>query len=444
MVAALLLLTTPWAHAADLVQIYSQALQSDPQLREAEANRLAAREAKPIALANLLPQLNGTGSVGHDDISGRQSVIVTQSTSVSYKTKSDTTQYQLELRQSVFHWDQWVALHRADASVAQAEADYQAARQSLVVRLAQRYFDVLGARDTVDASQASLESVSRQLEQAEKRFEVGLIAITDVQEAKAARDQAAADLIAAKRTLATNQELLREYTGAPFDALAAPGDDMPLKTPTPASEDQWVNAALQQNLTVVSSRLAAQIAGEDVRAASAQHYPSLDLVLGRGYFDTPADRTVLGQKLPADANQTDDSVSLQLRFPIYSGGGTSARVRQQVYLQRAARERLERAARETERQARDSYLGVLSEISRVQALKQSLESSRTAMEATAAGFEVGTRTTVDVLDARRQLFTAQTNYSRSRYAYIMNIIQLKQAAGILSEQDLAEINGWMK
>jgi len=443
-VAALLYIAAPLVHAADLLQVYQQALQSDPQLHEAEATRLAAHQAKPIAVAQLLPQLNATGAVGHDNISSRQPILLTEATAVPYKTRSDTTQYQLELRQSLFRWEQWVALQRADSSVAQAEADYQAARQLLIVRVAQRYFDVLGARDTVDASQASLESVSRQLEQANKLFDVGLTAITDVKEAKAARDQAAADLIAAKRTLATNQELLRELTGAPVDTLAAPGDDLPLKTPEPANEDQWVTSALQQNLMLISARLAAQIAGEDVRAANAQHYPSLDLVVGRNYYDTTGNRTLLGERLPADASQTDDSISLQLRFPIFSGGGVSARVQQQVYLQRAARERLERAARETERQARDSYLGVLSEMSRVEASKQALESSATAMKATEEGFKAGTRTTVDVLNARRQLFTAQTNYSHSRYAYIMDIIQLKQAAGSLNEQDLTEINTWMR
>jgi len=315
-------------------------------------------------------------------------------------------------------------------------------------RVSQRYFDVLASKDTLDAAEATLEAVSRQLEQAEKRFEVGLIAITDVQEAKAAHDEAVAGVIASKRTLATNQELLRELTGELFRDLEAPGEDLPLATPDPENEDQWVNTALEQNLRLISSRLAADIAKENVRTARTGHYPTLDLVLTRQEFDQKSTQTNITDSGrfsgPSDQDSTQDTISLQLTFPIYSGGGTSSRVREQVYLHRAARERLERTARETERATRDAYLGVLSEISRVRALKQALESSRTALQATEAGFEVGTRTTVDVLLARRRLFDAQTAYARSRYDYLLNVIRLKQAAGSLGVPDIEQINGWLK
>ena len=179
---------------------------------------------------------------------------------ISSTADGDTTSYDLTLRQTLFRWDQWAALRRADAQVAQAEADYQAAQQDLILRTSQRYFDVLAAQDTVDAAQATLEAFSRQLEQADKRFEVGLIAITDVQEARAAHDQAAASVIQAKRALATANELLRELTGEPFSTLAGPIDDLPLEAPSPADEEQWVTSALDQNLRVVSARLATDIA----------------------------------------------------------------------------------------------------------------------------------------------------------------------------------------
>jgi len=449
------------AQSADLLQVYQQALQNDPQIREADATRLASRESKPQALARLLPSLDATGSyswgdseVGTFTLINRDSTDITsplvpRASRVNFDT--DNKSYQLQLRQSVFNWERWSALKRADSQVAQAEADYQAAQQDLISRTAQRYFEVLAAQDTVDAAQATQEAFARQLEQAEKRFEVGLIAITDVQETRARHDQATAAVILAKRTLATAQEQLRELTGEPFDTLAPPIDDLPLKNPDPIDAERWVSQALEQNLRVISARLATDIAKQDINVARSGYLPSVDLVATRS--DTERTGKQAGQNplapsavipVPADQEQFGDSVGFQVSWPIYSGGATNSQVRQRVYLHRAARERLERANRETERATRDAYLSVLSEISRVRALRQALESTRTALQATEAGFEVGTRTTVDVLDARRLLFDAQTNYSRSRYDYIVNILRLQLATGTLNKADLEEINGWLK
>jgi outer membrane protein len=447
-------------HAADLLSVYERALQNDPQIREADANRLASRESKPQAVAALLPQFNASGSYTKDEQEVGQTTLINSDpqdensplvpATISRDADGHTRSYDLTLRQTLFRWDQWAALRRADSQVAQAEADYQAAQQDLILRTSQRYFDVLAAQDTVDAAQATLEAFSRQLEQADKRFEVGLIAITDVQEARAAHDQAAASVIQAKRSLATAQELLRELTGESFDTLAGPIDDLPLEAPAPADEEQWVTHALDQNLRVVSARLATDIAKQDVSVARAGHLPSNDIVATRQdqEFDGPqVGRNAVGEttpRSPADQTQKNDSIGVQVTFPIYSGGATSSRVRQRVYLHRAARERLERTNRETERAARDAYLGVLSEMSRVRASKQALESSRTALQATEAGFEVGTRTTVDVLQSRRQLFDAQTTYSRSRYDYILNVLQLQLATGTLDRADLEKINAFLK
>ena len=453
-----LILASASAGAADLVTVYQRALQNDPQIREADANRLASRESKPQALAALLPQFEVSGSYSKIDEDSSRTQLTrsdpddpnSELVPFPLTSTSDITakQYDLTLRQTLFRWDQWMTLRRADAEVAQAEADYQFAQQDLIQRTSVRYFDVLAAQDTLDAAQATLDAFARQLEQANKRFEVGLIAITDVQEARAAHDQAAAAVIQAKRSLATARELLRELTGESFDTLATPVDDLPLKSPEPASEEQWVNTALEQNLLVISARLATDIAKQDVRVARSGHLPSIDLVASRSDQDYTGDQVGRNEggvsRAPADQTQTTDSIGIQVTVPIYSGGATSSRVRQQVYLHRAARERLERANRETERSARDAYLGVLSEISRVQALRQALESSRTALQATEAGFEVGTRTTVDVLDARRRLFEAQTNYARSRYDYILNVLQLQFATGTLDRADLDEINSFLR
>lgn len=449
------------AVAEDLLAVYQRALEADPQIREAEATRRANLESKPQAIAALLPQLSGTAGYDKNKFEGTsdQAQIVSDGPNAgeiaifgtSGTREPETKSWSVDLRQSLFRWENWVALRRADKQVAQAEADYAAAEQDLILRVSTAYFDVLAARDTLEAQQANLQAVSRQLDQAEKRFEVGLIAITDVQESRAARDNAAADVIAAKRQLATAEEELREVTGAKYATLDKPGDELPLKSPAPANEDDWVRVAMDQNLALVSSRLSADIARDDVRSAFGGHLPSIDLTASYGNQRITTEQTfpAFPPSFPNERsvsldNDTDATlVGVQFTLPIFSGGGTRSRVRQQEFLWQAARQRLERTSRETERQTRDAFLGVTSEISRVNALKQALESSRTALEATEAGYEVGTRTTVDVLQARRNLVQAFTNLSRSKYDYLLNVIRLRQAAGTLDRTALEEINGWL-
>ena len=444
-----LILSINAAQAEDLLNVYQRALNNDPQIREADANRRATRESKPQALAALLPQVSGSAGYDKDKSDGTSTSTfvlngVLTPSDRSGDGDSTTRRWSVDLRQSVFSWNNWVALKRADRQVAQAEADYQAAQQDLVTRVAARYFDVLAAQDNVDAQQSAFEAISRQLEQADKRFEVGLIAITDVQEAKAARDSAAASLIAAKRQLASAEELLREITAEKYTVLAKPADTMPLKLPEPADEQQWVNSSMEQNLALVSSRLAADIARDDVRSAFGGHLPSIDFVAGRSNTRSESELTLdRGGVSAGDSDQDGNSYGIQVTVPLFSGGATQSRVRQSEFLWQASRERLTRVTRQTERQARDAFLGVNSEISRVAALRQALESSQTALKATEAGYEVGTRTAVDVLDARRTLVQAQTNYARSRYDYILNVLALKQAAGILDAKALEEVNSWL-
>ena len=249
-------------------------------------------------------------------------------------------------------------------------------------------------------------------------------------------------MIAAKRTLASTQELLREIIGDPFDFLARPAEPFEMANPDPISEDRWVEMALQQNLSLVSSRLAADIARENVTIQRGGHFPSLDLVGSAGKLSN-SQIDVYPDGSPAGGTFLDErqrSIGIQLTFPIYSGGMVSSQVRQAVYQHRAAKERLERVARQTEHDARDAYLGVLSEISRVKALHRAVESNLTALRATESGYEAGTRTAVDVLQSRQQWVQAQTDYSHSRYDYMLNVIKLQQAAGILSEQSLQRIN----
>jgi outer membrane protein len=445
------LLTTQTGHTDDLMAIYERALRSDPSLREAEATRSATLESRPQARGFLLPQVGADLTYTDDQTEGsRDTTIGGQTVPSQFDNESDGWRWNIQLRQTLFRWDQWVNLKKSSKQVAQAEADYQAANQDLMVRVARAYFDVLAAQDTLESEQAAKEAIARQLEQANKRFEVGLIAITDVQEAQAAYDQAVATEISSKRSLATNKEILREIVGEFTGELAGPGEEIPLSSPDPEDEDAWVETALRQNFFVLSSELGAQIAKDDYRVARTGHYPTIDLVAshtdtdisGLGTASNP--QTGLSTTSPIGTDSEADSIQVQFQVPIFSGGTVSAQRREAMYRFRAAQQRFEKAARQTEREARDAYLGVVSEISRVKALKQARQSARTALQATEAGFDVGTRTTVDVLDQRRQLFIADVNYARSRYDYIINVLLLKQAAGSLMVDDLIEVNGWLE
>ena len=322
-----------------------------------------------------------------------------------------------------------------------------------MIRVAEAYFTVLAAEDTLASDIAAREAIARQLEQAQRRFEVGLIAITDVQESQAGYDTAVATTIQAERTLATAQEFLREIIGEYVTELAGPLEEIPLLTPDPANAEQWVRTALQQNLELVSARIGADIAQDEIAIQRSGRLPTLSFTAG--YTESTTDQLirVFGVNpvtgLPTVTDNPSISEpegynwSLNLRVPIYTGGFNASRIQQSVYQHRAALETMERVARQTERQTRDAYLGVISEISRVQALRQSVESSSTALRATEAGFEVGTRTTVDVLASQEVLRRAQTNYARSRYDYMLNILRLKQAAGGLAIDDLEEVDSWL-
>ena len=443
------------AHGASLLEIYQQALQSDPAIHEAEARRLAALEAKPQARSAYLPQLTLTGDYNMTERSGPtlfQPDLTQPRLRADLTSENDVIDWGIVLQQTIFRWDSIVNLKRADKQVARAEAVREAAQQDLIIRVAQRYFDVLGAEDRLRSIHADRQAIARQLEQAKQRFEVGLIAITDVQESQAAYDQAIANEIAAKRSLATAREFLREITGQHVSNLSAPKPDLPLRGPE-KSETEWVDLSLGQNLNLVASRIDEKLARDEISFRRNGHYPSLELTARVNDIETKTTQTyeytdpLTGQPESlsfSDTLPTDtEGVFLSFNMPLFAGGGTSSRVREAVYLHRAAREQLQRVTRETERQARDAYLGVLSEKSRVEALKQAVASSQTALEATQAGFEVGTRTIVDVLNSQFALYRAITNYEQARYDYLLNVLRLKQAGGTLQVQDLELIDQYL-
>jgi outer membrane protein len=435
-----------------LLEIYRLAAMNDPSLREAEANFLATAETKPQARSALLPNISiGASDSGRYNDSRTPLGIGAINFAQGSVTRSRSDQYDLNISQPIFDLSRLRTLRQADKVVAQAELNLAATRQDLLLRVADAYFNVLSGEELLAAETASREAIARQLEQAQRRFDVGLIAITDVQQAQAAYDLAVATEIGAQRSLSTMQELLREIIGEYITNLRSPTGDVPLLPPDPTSADDWVSLAMQQNLVLAANRIGTDIAQDEIRILRAARMPTLSLSGGYN-SSTSSSRTSIiplpGQPLQDPTLRAGDSDgrnwSLNLSFPLYTGGFNASRTQQAVYQHRAAQEGLERIARQTERQTRDAYLGVIAEISRVQALQQAVESSRTALRATEAGFEVGTQTTVDVLAAQDNLRRAETNYAISRYDYILNLLTLRQAAGSLSETDISQVDAWLQ
>lgn len=421
------------ASADTLLEVYQRAAENDPQLRQAEAAYQAVEQTKRQARARLLPQLTATAGLSRE----RQEIENSDSPLFQPGTFNSTTKnYSLNLNQALYRRDYFVNLRQADAAIGQALANYDAEWQNLVVRTADLYFNVLAAADDLEFARAEKNANQRLFEQIKQRFEVGLIAITDVHESQAAYDLAVAREIAAETRLAISREELRETTGYSPATLATLQETIPLLTPEPADMTVWLENAGRQNLSFIAAQFAVDAAREEMKLRRAGHYPSLDAVASYGYSDVGAGRFGASESY-------DSSIGLQLRLPLYEGGGTSARVREGQYRLIQAQEALEQQRRAVDRQTRSAYLDVLDNISSVNALKQARISSESALEATEAGYEVGTRTIVDVVQSRRNLFDAQRNYARTRYDYILSILRLRQAAGLLEVKDLEEINRWL-
>jgi len=441
----------PAPKAESLIDIYKRALDSDPAFREAEATYLAATQVKPLARSSLLPNLQLSGNLGHryQDIPG--GALSTAGVPFGTRTTIDADQHSwtVSLSQTVFDWTQFKTLAQADKRVLQAETNYEAAKQDLTTRVATRYFNVLAAEDNVASAQSAREAISRQLEQAQRRFEVGLIAITDVQQSQAGYDNAVAEEIAAQQVLSTAHEFLREIIGEDVAKIAGPKEEFPLLSPDPASQEEWVKRALAENLVLNATRLGLDIANAQTDIDRGSRLPKLSLSANYSDATQTTTQTIFGTGLGAGTTSSTQypagpSYALNLTFPIFNGGLNGARIQQDVYNSRLNTQTVERITRQTERQTRDSYLTVISDISRVRALKQSVESNRTALRATEAGFEVGTQTTVDVLAAQNSLRLAETNYSQARYNYLLAVLALKQASGSLNESDIMEVDGWLE
>jgi outer membrane protein len=423
--------------ALDLKQALERAEQYDATLRSALADYMAAEEIYPQSRANLLPDLTAGGFYQRNDTSRENS---TGTAINDFDSNFTTKGYDVTLNQVIFNKAFWDAMEQSEALVAQAAANYEVAKQELIIRTARAYFNVLGAQDNVAFTRAEKEAIGRQLEQSRERFNVGLIAITDVRESQASYDNAVANEIVAMNTLRNNIEALRVIIGDPIDELVPLAEKFPLLMPEPNDIDQWQSMALDGNLSLKASRYALTAAKENYEGSRAGHYPVLNLRAAHT-FDT-SDGSAFGSTFGGSDN-TANTLAAQLAIPIYQGGGTTSRTRQANAEVWSAQAFVDQSIRTTVQQIRDAYLGVEASVSSVQAFNQALISAKTSVEATEAGFEAGTRTSVDVLLVQGRQFEAERNYARSRYDYLLVLLELQRAAGSLTREDVWKINEWL-
>lgn len=415
------------AQATDLREVYEKAKLYDSEYQAAQHDLEAALQRVPLARSALLPQLNVGAEAGLDSSSG------------DGLGTYDATALTLSLSQTIYNRASGRLLDQAKLGVLQARAQYAAIGQTLILRTATAYFDVLRAQANVEFTQSELQAISRQREQAERRFDVGLVPITDVRSAQAQYDLAIAQEIAASDQFATAREALLRVSGVDTDLLVPLASDFPLNPPEPASIDTWVETAMEQNLELVVARLVNESNKTQLAIERAGRYPTLDLV-GTAR-STTGERIVNG--LPGQVDVDSTQLRLQLQLPLLSGGRVSAQVAQAKAQSLSAEQQLLTQERTTTQQTRDGYRGVRTSIARVRALRQALVSTQKSAEATEAGFRAGTRTSVEVLQELRDTFRAQSDYAGARYDYIINMLNLKAASGTLSEDDIYGINRFL-
>ena len=430
-------LTSP-AAAVDLLGVYELASTNDPQIRAAELRLESAAFGEAIARASLLPSINSTvrKTIGENTIEIDGDII-------DDDVFNDDEVFRIDLTQSIYDDANWARLNRARSVIAQADAQYNIAWQDFLLRVSQRYFDILTAIDAVQFAKAEELALQRQFEQAEQRFEVGLSAVTDFLEARAAWDGARARVIVAVNSLEDAREALRELTGETFESYKPLAEELPLEPPEPALPEQWVTRALASSPELEASRQGLNVADSDVRVANADYLPTLDLTAG--YSINTNNEFQLRDDFQrvirtTEFENTGWSLGLQLNIPIFQGLGVRSRARQAAVDQRVAVEDLEFEQRTVVRNTENAYRAVIAGIREVEALNQALISAESALEATNAGFEVGTRTIVDVLLAEQRFFQAQRDFSQARHQFIVDNLSLERAVGTLAPEDLEQAN----
>ena len=430
-ISLIAVLSSSMSRADDLIEVFERALTSDPQLLAEAASQRAVSELDSQATARFLPQISLSANNGKVR---RRSSAMTFGGNNEYNSHG----YTLSLIQPIYRPESLIKSTQAEIAIETAQANYMIAEQDFLLRVAEQYFNFLARQDEVGFAAAKKEANTKQLEQVQLRFDLGLATITDLSESQAGLDLANADLILAFNALDNSKEYLRETSGLYWERLAPLQNEIPLVKPEPENIEQWVKAALVNNLSLRVAKKLKEDAEQVISLERSGHFPSLDLVGEKSY--TSQSESNFG----GSTKVHQDTLSLRFKLPLFEGGNVLSKTREARHRMDQAMQNEEKHRRLVIRQSREAYNGVVSGISRVKALRQALLSGKQALVSTEAGYEVGTRTTVDVLNVRRDFFKAKIDYSSSMYDYILSSLRLKQSAGTLRRNDLVLINQWLE
>jgi len=438
------LLIAQTSAADSLSDIYQSAVQNDPVMRAARANLNADREIKNINRAALLPQLSASGEYRESETNDdSRSIFIIEGQTLSSVSQglidSSGTSYNVSLSQAIFDMPSWYNFQSGKALSQSAQAQFSADQQSLIIRVSEAYFTVLRAHDNMETRKAEERAIQRQLEQTKERFEVGLLPVTDVHEAQAAFDNATVNSLEARGALNIAFEGLAVLTGKDHQVLAGLTEKFAVSNPEPLNNEDWVAFAVNNNFQLRAAELGSDAAYNKAKAVAAARLPK---IAGRAsYFESDSDG--IRYESAFDSLQDGHAFSVSVTMPIWMGGGLDAQRRQAKHRAIQSKENYSAAKRNTVQAARSLHQLVMTNAARVKARKQAITSADSALEATQAGYEVGTRNIVDVLIAQRAVYQARRSYANARYDYILSMMGLKEVAGQLSPDDIFELNAWL-
>ena len=417
------------AFAGNLSEIYELSVSNDPELATAQARYLSRKEVVPLSRSQLLPQIGFRAQTSDN----RREFPSNPASTASYFNENGWSGF---LSQPIFKLESWYQLQRSKNLRSEAQAKFSSEQQALIVRVAEIYFRILEREAALSASAAKREAVKRQLEQVQQRFDVGLVAITDVLESKAAFDSSTVSVIEDEGAQSNSFEPLVRLTGRAFDFVYGLSDQFPVKSPDPNNEEEWVDEALKNNYTVKANEALVDAGKRSLKAAKSRHLPTIDAQVSYSHNESGG-TSFLGQEVD------QQTATLNLSMPIFQGGAVRSGVRTARHDLEAARKILDLTKRQVVENTRSLFRLVNTDVARVSAGKRGIESSESALEATLTGYEVGTRNIVDVLNAQRSLFLSQFQYASARYRYVLNTLRLKQTVGVLAPEDIYNLNKFL-
>ena len=419
-------------YAVDLVEVYNIAVKNDPKLLASEVKHKAIMQEYPIARSYLLPNLKFSAKSQRT----RESIDGAVYGRSSSTTQFTTDEYSINLKQPLYRRDLFSLLEKSEYQIAKSLAERDSARQDLIIRVAEAYFNILDSLDNINYVKSEKAAIKSQLNESKKRLEVGLIAITDYAEAQASYDLSETQYIEAKNLSDISKESLYVLTGKQFKKFSSLDKNIKAKDPDPNNIKAWEDFAIKQNLDLVAYNRAQDIATTNIKYERSKHFPTLDI------YGTVKE-TDKGGGSSGAFESNNDYIGIELNIPIFIGGNTYFNSKKASYLEEQARYDVLQKKREVIRDTRKAFLNLKSSISKVNASKKALESNELSVEYNQAGFEVGTRSTTDVLLALKDLYKAKKNFSNSKYEYLLSKLRLKQSIGTLSIDDIKVVNSWL-